>query len=90
MVEERNIPEQERANQNAAERKLIIMNDDHNSFKHVIDSLIEICDHEPCQAEQCALIAHHKGSCHVNSGPRKVIEDMRRKLSDKGILAIID
>jgi ATP-dependent Clp protease adaptor protein ClpS len=35
---------------------LILYNDDINTFDHVIKSLVEICGHDPVQAEQCAMI----------------------------------
>jgi ATP-dependent Clp protease adaptor protein ClpS len=49
-------------------RLLILYNDDHNTFEHVINTLIEICGHDPLQAEQCTLIVHYKGKCDVKSG----------------------
>ena len=33
---------------------LILHNDDHNTFDHVIESLIKYCGHELEQATQCA------------------------------------
>lgn len=47
---------------------LILWNDNVNSFDDVIDALIEICEHDPHQAEQCAMIAHLKGKCIIKSG----------------------
>jgi ATP-dependent Clp protease adaptor protein ClpS len=47
---------------------LVLFNDDHNTFDHVINSLIEVCEHDPHQAEQCALLAHFKGKCGIKSG----------------------
>lgn len=47
---------------------IILYNDDVNTFEHVILSLIEICDHSLEQAEQCALLVHHKGKCEVKRG----------------------
>jgi ATP-dependent Clp protease adaptor protein ClpS len=49
-------------------RELVLFNDDHNTFDFVIGTLIEVCEHDPQQAEQCALIAHFKGKCAVKSG----------------------
>jgi ATP-dependent Clp protease adaptor protein ClpS len=40
---------------------LIVWNDDINTFDWVIKTLIEVCKHEPEQAEQCAMIVHFKG-----------------------------
>ncbi|MFY7943270.1 MAG: ATP-dependent Clp protease adaptor ClpS, partial [Crocinitomicaceae bacterium] len=39
-----------------------------NTFDHVINCLVRICDHEPLQAEQCAWIVHLNGRCTVKSG----------------------
>ncbi len=36
--------------------KLVVYNDDHNTFDHVIECLVSSCGHEPLQAEQCAMI----------------------------------
>ena len=42
-------------------RKLILFNDDVHSFDFVIEALIEVCEHELLQAEQCTIIVHFKG-----------------------------
>ncbi len=47
---------------------LILFNDDVNTFEFVIETLIDVCGHDPYQAEQCAMIAHYKGKCTVKSG----------------------
>jgi ATP-dependent Clp protease adaptor protein ClpS len=52
-------------------KSLILYNDDVNSFDYVIDTLIDVCEHDPMQAENCALIAHFKGKCPVRSGTGK-------------------
>lgn len=49
-------------------KELILHNDDINTFDHVIEVLIDVCGHDPNQAEQCALIAHYKGKCGVKTG----------------------
>lgn len=48
--------------------KLIIHNDNVNSFQYVMACLIGKCGHTPLQAEQCAIITHNVGKCHVKSG----------------------
>ena len=48
--------------------KLLMYNDDIHSFPYIMACLIRFCEHEPLQAEQCALIAHNKGQCSVKSG----------------------
>jgi len=53
------------------QKSLILYNDDHNTFDFVIETLIEVCEHDPMQAENCAMIAHFKGKCPVKSGTDK-------------------
>jgi ATP-dependent Clp protease adaptor protein ClpS len=43
------------------ERVLLLHNDDVNTFDYVIESLVEVCEHDSEQAEQCAYITHYKG-----------------------------
>ncbi|MCB2208014.1 MAG: ATP-dependent Clp protease adaptor ClpS [Bacteroidetes bacterium] len=52
-------------------KSLILYNDDHNTFDFVIETLIDVCEHDPLQAENCAMIAHFKGKCPVKSGTDK-------------------
>ncbi len=61
--------------------KLILWNDDYNTFEHVIESLIEVCEHNPYQAETCALIAHFKGKCAVKNGTLEELKPMQAELS---------
>ena len=39
-------------------RKIVVYNDDVNTFDHVIDTFIHVLGHSPVQAEQCAIIIH--------------------------------
>jgi ATP-dependent Clp protease adaptor protein ClpS len=71
------------------ERELIVFNDDYNTFDHVIDTLIKICDHSPEQAEQCTLIIHYKGKCTVKHGSYEFLKPMREGICDRGISAEI-
>ena len=47
---------------------LVLYNDEHNTFDHVIEMLVSVCGHDATQAEQCALLVHFKGKCTVLSG----------------------
>jgi len=49
-------------------RKLVLFNDDVNTFDFVIETLMDVCGHTPFQAENCALIAHFKGKCAIKNG----------------------
>jgi len=67
--------------------KLVVYNDDFNTFEHVINTLIDVCAHAPEQAEQCTLIIHYKGKCIVKSGMEKAMIIMRNHICDRGIWA---
>ena len=69
---------------------LIVWNDDVNTFDWVISSLVDICGHETLQAEQCALIIHHKGKCGVKKGTFDDLRPQAEALIDRGIQATID
>jgi ATP-dependent Clp protease adaptor protein ClpS len=64
---------------------LVLYNDDINTFDHVIKSLVEVCGHDPVQAEQCAMIVHFKGSCDVKTGMVEVLNAMSKSLNLKGL-----
>jgi ATP-dependent Clp protease adaptor protein ClpS len=68
---------------------LILYNDDINTFEHVIKSLVEVCGHNPVQAEQCAMIVHFRGSCEVKMGVTEVLNAMCRSLNAKGLNSIV-
>ena len=66
---------------------LIVYNDDFNTFDHVIDSLIKVCEHHPLQAEQCTLIIHNNGKCQVKRGHYDKLASMCSALQNRGITA---
>jgi len=71
-------------------KTLILFNDDHNTFDFVIETLIDVCEHDPLQAEQCALIVHHKGKCQVKSGSYNELKPSFREMSDRDLTVAID
>lgn len=71
------------------ENKIVLFNDEVNTFDHVIDMLVAACDHTPVQAEQCSLIVHYKGKCNVKSGDYKDLEPRCTALLEAGLTAEI-
>jgi ATP-dependent Clp protease adaptor protein ClpS len=65
--------------------EIVLFNDDHNSFDHVIETLIRVCKHTSIQAEQCSLIVHYNGRCGIKTGTMKELEPMCSKLLDAGL-----
>ena len=72
------------------EYHLILYNDDVNTFDHVIDTLVEVCNHTFEQAEQCAIIVHFKGKCDVKTGSYEYLEPLCTALLDAGLSAQIE
>lgn len=62
--------------------KLVIYNDNVNSYQYIMASLIRFCKHEPLQAEQCAVVAHNKGKCSVKSGDFLQMFDLKNTFDD--------
>jgi len=65
--------------------KLVLFNDDFNSFDFVIDALIEVCEHDPLQAETCAWITHYKGKCAVKNGSANQLKVSFKEMSNRNL-----
>ncbi len=70
-------------------KKLMVWNDDVNTFDHVIRALMEICDHTSVQAEQSAYLIHTTGKHDVKRGSFEDLKPMCQGLLDRGISAEI-
>jgi len=68
---------------------LIVFNDEHNTFEHVINTLIKVCKHTAEQAEQCTMLIHYKGKCAVKNGSFDFLRPMRESICEAGIDARI-
>ena len=89
-MKEKQLPESDNQNHSSEVSSLVLMNDNVNTFDHVIKSLVEICGHDSVQAEQCALIVHFKGSCEVKLGQKEILTAMSRSLNAKGLISKVD
>ncbi len=69
--------------------EIILFNDDVNTFDHVIETLVRVCNHEFLQAEQCALLVHYKGKCTVKTGEYDELKPQCSALLDAGLSAEI-
>jgi len=72
------------------EKKLIIINDDFNTFDWVIVSLIQVCGLSGEKAMQVTIKVHHDGSCLAKTGTKKELKPMKEALNERGISAEID
>jgi len=71
------------------QNEIVLFNDDVNTFDHVINTLISVCEHTPEQAEQCSLIVHYKGKCTVKTGEYDDLKPRCSRLLQAGLSAEI-
>ena len=88
-VKERTKKEQGQSLSKSDYHEIILYNDDINTFDHVINILIKVCDHSATQAEQCALIVHYKGKCSVKSGTLFDLKPRVKKMIEANLTAEI-
>ena len=74
---------------NGHEHELILFNDEINTFDFVIETLIDVCGHDPVTAEQCTLIAHFRGKCMIKAGEREELEPISKDMTDRGLTVSI-
>lgn len=70
--------------------KVILYNDDVNTFDWVIECLIDLCDQDSIQAEQCALLVHFKGKANVKSGSLDDMKTICQALCDRDLSAVVE
>ncbi len=75
--------------ENDLNNEIVLFNDDVNSFDHVIETLIIVCQHTAEQAEQCAILVHYKGKCTVKTGSLKELNPQCSLLLEAGLSAEI-
>lgn len=69
--------------------EIVLFNDDVNTFDHVIETLVDVCNHTFEQAEQCSILVHYKGKCTVKTGAYDDLEPRCSKLLQAGLRAEI-
>lgn len=65
--------------------RLILKNDNENTYLFVIAALMKFCDHDKEQAEQCAIITNNNGKCDIKSGNFVEMMELQNELVDIGL-----
>lgn len=78
------------SNQTDGDGKLIVYNDDYNSFDFVISTFMQVCFLSFQKAKTCASNIHEKGCDVILTGNKKDLEKKCNSLIIKGINAIIE
>ena len=70
--------------------QVVVHNDNHNTFDHVIDCLIDICGHNIFQAEQCAIIVHSHKTCAVFVDSYTECSQVHEYLHESGLTVTLE
>jgi len=70
--------------------RLILWNDDVNSFEHVIHCLVKYLDYNDAQAEKIAWEVHTKGKCAILEGSFTEVEVYRKILQQEGLTVSVE
>ena len=70
--------------------RLILWNDEVNSFDHVIHCLMKYLDYSESQAEKIAWAVHNDGKCAVLEGSYTEMEIYRKILKQEGLKVTVD
>ena len=71
-------------------KQIVVYDDDHNTFDHVINCFVKYCKHESIQAEQCTMMVHHNGKCSVKNGAYNKLKPICEALQENGLTAKIE
>lgn len=88
-TQEQVLEQLDRETQKKELNEIVVFNDEVNTFDHVIEMLMEACDHDEIQAEQCTLLIHYKGKCAVKSGDYEDLKPRCTLLLEGGLSAEI-
>jgi ATP-dependent Clp protease adaptor protein ClpS len=70
--------------------RLILWNDDVNTFDHVIHCMIKYLDYTEPQAERIAWKVHNEGKCAILEGSFTEVEVYRKILQQEGLTVSVD
>jgi ATP-dependent Clp protease adaptor protein ClpS len=70
--------------------RLILWNDDVNSFDHVIYCMMKYLDYTESQSEKIAWKVHNEGKCAVLEGSFTEMEIYRKILQQEGLTVTVE
>jgi len=70
--------------------RLILWNDEINTFEHVIYCLVKYLDYSDKQAEKIAWTVHTDGKCAILEGSFTELEVYRKILQQEGLTVSVD
>jgi len=73
-----------------AAHRLILWNDDFNTFDHVIFCMMKYLDYSEPQAEKIAWKVHNEGKCAILEGSFTEVEVYRKILQQEGLTVSVE
>jgi ATP-dependent Clp protease adaptor protein ClpS len=70
-----------------AQGELVVINDDYNTFEHVIKCLKKFCGLDDDSAEVCTWKIHNEGACVVMKDKKAVLYPICENLVESGLSA---
>ncbi len=67
--------------------ELIVLNDDFNTFEHVIRTLKKYCGIDDATAQVCTYLIHTQGECVVMKDAKSVLYPICENLNESGLTA---
>lgn len=69
---------------------LVLWNDDHNTFEHVINCMVKYIKKTVAEAEEIAHIVHNKGKCVILEGNKTDLVEYYNILKLEGLTVTIE
>jgi len=70
--------------------KLILHNDQHNTYHYVASCLSDICEFDPVQAEQLTLLAHYTGKAVIREGHSSYLTVLKEEFILRGLAVTLE
>lgn len=77
-------------NDNIYSNKVVLFNDNVNTFEHVEECLVQICKHGKLKAKKIAMEAHTNGKAVCYTGSMEVCESIAEKMGNKGLTVTVE
>ena len=70
--------------------KVIMHDDNHNTFDHVIDTIMDVCGYNYLQAVQCTILVHEAKRCPIFEDNYSECEHVAKLLRREGLNVTIE
>jgi ATP-dependent Clp protease adaptor protein ClpS len=87
VIEKEKKKESKTVDKDNAQGELVVLNDDFNTFEHVIRTLKKYCGLDDTTAQVCTYLIHTQGGCVVMRDAKSVLYPICENLNESGLIA---